>query len=63
MGLFSRGEAPVGLILDGQPALRAYLGAVLVWDGTRSAFVSVLRMTGSWAAPAPVARADSSPAA
>lgn len=45
MGLFGRGEAPVGLILDGQPALRALLGEVLVWDGTRSAFLSAVDMT------------------
>ncbi|WP_395704997.1 hypothetical protein [Rhodococcus ruber] len=62
MGLFGRGEAPVGLILDGQPALRALLGEVLVWDGTRSAFLSAVDMTAAAVLRTPGVRANAAPA-
>lgn len=53
MGLFNRSAAPVGLKLAGQSAVHVYHGDVLVWDGTRSAFVPAVRMLASAAARVP----------
>lgn len=60
MGLFNRGQSISGMWLDGRPAVRAYLGDVLVWDGTKPAFVNVPRALASAVAVAPVIRADAS---
>lgn len=60
MGLFNRGQSISGMWLDGKPAIRAYLGDVLVWDGTKPAFVNVPRALASAAAVAPAVRADAS---
>ena len=60
MGLFNRGQSISGMWLDGKPAIRAYLGDVLVWDGTTPAFVNVPRALASAAAVAPAVRADAS---
>ena len=60
MGLFNRGQSISGMWLDGKPAIRAYLGDVLVWDGTSPAFVNVPRALASAAAVAPAVRADAS---
>ncbi|MFC9768675.1 hypothetical protein [Rhodococcus jostii] len=61
MGLFNRGEAITGMVLDHQPAIHAYHGQVLVWDGTRQAFVSVTRAVATTAARIPDVTADSVP--
>ncbi|MFC9768323.1 hypothetical protein [Rhodococcus jostii] len=61
MGLFNRGEAITGMVLDDQPAIHAYHGQVLVWDGTRQAFVSVTRAVATTTARTPVVTADSVP--
>ena len=60
MGLFNRGQSISGMWLDGKPAIRAYLGDVLVWDGTTPAFVNVPRALVSALAAAPAVRADAS---
>ncbi|QIP39724.1 hypothetical protein G9444_6744 (plasmid) [Rhodococcus erythropolis] len=60
MGLFNRGQSISGMWLDGKPAIRAYLGDVLVWDGTMPAFVNVPRALASALAVAPTVRADAS---
>lgn len=60
MGLFNRGQSISGMWLDGKPAIRAYLGDVLVWDGTTPAFVNVPRALVSALAIAPAVRADAS---
>lgn len=60
MGLFNRGQSISGMWLDGKPAIRAYLGDVLVWDGTKPAFVNVPRALASALAVAPAVRADAS---
>ena len=60
MGLFNRGQSISGMWLDGKPAIRAYLGDVLVWDGTSPAFVNVPRALASALAVAPTVRADAS---
>lgn len=60
MGLFNRGQSISGMWLDGKPAIRAYLGDVLVWDGTSPAFVNVPRALVSALAVAPAVRADAS---
>ena len=60
MGLFNRGQSISGMWLDGKPAIRAYLGDVLVWDGTSPAFVNVPRALASALAVAPAVRADAS---
>ncbi|BDQ19783.1 hypothetical protein RQN9TF_11275 [Rhodococcus qingshengii] len=60
MGLFNRGQSISGMWLDGKPAIRAYLGDVLVWDGTTPAFVNVPRALVSALAVAPAVRADAS---
>lgn len=60
MGLFNRGQSISGMWLDGKPAIRAYLGDVLVWDGTKPAFVNVPRALASASAVAPAVRADAS---
>lgn len=60
MGLFNRGQSISGMWLDGKPAIRAYLGDVLVWDGTTPAFVNVPRALASASAVAPAVRADAS---
>lgn len=60
MGLFNRGQSISGMWLDGKPAIRAYLGDVLVWDGTKPAFVNVPRALASALAVAPAIRADAS---
>ncbi|MFC9769564.1 hypothetical protein [Rhodococcus jostii] len=61
MGLFNRAEAITGMVLDHQPAIHAYHGQVLVWDGTRQAFVSVTRAVATTAARVPAVTADSVP--
>lgn len=58
MGLFNRGQSISGMWLDGKPAIRAYLGDVLVWDGTTPAFVNVPRALASVLAVTPAVRAD-----
>lgn len=60
MGLFNRGQSISGMWLDGKPAIRAYLGDVLVWDGTSTAFVNVPRALASALAVTPAIRADAS---
>lgn len=60
MGLFNRGQSISGMWLDGKPAIRAYLGDVLVWDGTTPAFVNVPRALASALVVAPAVRADAS---
>lgn len=60
MGLFNRGQSISGMWLDGKPAIRAYLGDVLVWDGTKPAFVNVPRALVAALAVAPAVRADAS---
>lgn len=60
MGLFNRGQSISGMWLDGKPAIRAYLGDVLVWDGTKPAFVNVPRALASALAVPPAVRADAS---
>lgn len=60
MGLFNRGQSISGMWLDGKPAIRAYLGDVLVWDGTSPAFVNVPRALASALAVTPAIRADAS---
>jgi hypothetical protein len=60
MGLFNRGQSISGMWLDGKPAIRAYLGDVLVWDGTSPAFVNVPRALVSALAVSPAIRADAS---
>ncbi|MDI9914358.1 hypothetical protein [Rhodococcus sp. IEGM 1379] len=41
MGIFNRDRSISGMQLDGNLAIQAHLGEMLVWDGTRAAFVSV----------------------
>jgi hypothetical protein len=60
MGLYNRGRAVTGMYLDGKPVIRAYLGDRLVWDGSKSAFVSVPRIGVVMSAPAPEVSASSS---
>lgn len=60
MGLYNRGRAVTGMYLDGKPVIRAYLGDRLVWDGSKSAFVSVPRIGVVMSAPAPDVSASSS---
>jgi hypothetical protein len=59
MGLFNRRDSIVGMLLDGEHALKAYHGAVLVWDGTRSAFAVALSASAAASAPVPGVMADS----
>ncbi|MFC9761632.1 hypothetical protein [Rhodococcus jostii] len=59
MGLFNRAEAIVGMFADDAPAIHAYHGEMLVWDGTRQAFVSVTRTTTATLARVPVVSAGS----
>ncbi|MFC9769114.1 hypothetical protein [Rhodococcus jostii] len=61
MGLFNRAEAITGMVLDDQPAIHAYHSEMLVWDGTRQAFVSVTRTVATTTARTPVVTADSVP--
>ncbi|MYV30688.1 hypothetical protein GQ649_26075 [Rhodococcus sp. DSM 6344] len=60
MGLYNRGRAVTGMYLDGKPVIRAYLGDRLVWDGSRSAFVSVPRIAVVMSASTPDVSASSS---
>ena len=63
MPLFSRGEAPLRIVLDGQHAMRAILNGVIVWDGTRPALIPVTRMRVTPVTfRAPQVRADANPA-
>lgn len=56
-GAFSRGQT--GLLYVGEDAVvAAYLGDLLIWDGTVSAFVSIPAATATAAARAPVVSAQ-----
>lgn len=61
MPLFNRGVAPLGMVLNGEQAMRVILDGVVVWDGTRPALVQAVRLRSTVAFPAPQVRAEAVP--
>lgn len=57
-GIFSRSVAIEALYIGDEPVLAVYLGEVLVWDGTRSAFVSAVKATAIAATVAPAVQSQ-----